>query len=122
MSGFFRGVALLVAITCAVWVAVLWRWHATSRDMSTGDIVVYLGLLPLTVFTTAVLLRWAWRGAQERQAAAEAAAATAAAGGAGVAAAPTADAQWRHMTVQLLDARLLLSEGDLNGQSMLKNF
>lgn len=105
MSSFIKGVALFVAITCAIWVAVLWRWEATSRDMNTPDIVVYLGLLPLTVFGLALLLRWAWRGAAQRQAASAAAAATASTGP-GAAAAPSADEARRHATMQLLAAHV----------------
>ena len=113
MSSFFKGIALFVAITCAVWIAVLWRWEATSRDMNTPDIVVYLGLLPLTVFGLALLLRWAWRGAAARQTAAAAAAAVAASANAGpaVPAAMSNDESRRHSTVQLLAAHLLCAAG-----------
>ena len=104
MSSFFKGVALFVAVTCVVWIAVLWRWEATARDMDTPDIVVYLGLLPLTVFALALLLRWAWRGAAERQAAAVPVAA--ASGAPTAAAAPNSDEARRHATVQLLAAHL----------------
>ncbi len=110
MSSFFKGIALFVAICCGVWVAVLWRWQVTSRDMSAGDIVVYLGLLPLTVFALALLLRWAWRGAVQRQSAAAASAATGVAGVAAPAAAAAEDAR-RHTTVQLLDAHLVCAAG-----------
>ena len=109
MSNFVKGVALFVLISCGVWVAVLWRWEATARDMSTRDIVVYLAVLPLTVFGLALLLRWAWRGAEQRQAAAAAAAASAAA--AAPAAAPRADDARRHATVQLLAAHLVCAAG-----------
>lgn len=75
MTSFIKGVALLVAVACVVWVAVLWRWETTRRAMAVDDIVIYLGLLPLVVFGFVLALRWAWRSAVARQAAAAAAAA-----------------------------------------------
>ncbi len=109
MSSLFKTLALFVAITCGVWVAVLWRWEATSRDMNTPDIVIYLGLLPLTVFGLALLLRWAWRSAARRQAALAAAPTTAAT----AAASPTAaaDDARRQATVQLLAGHLVCAAG-----------
>lgn len=107
MNTLLKGVALFIAITCAVWVAVLWRWQATSRDMSTGDIVVYLGLLPLTLFAFALLLRWAWRGAQQRQA--ESAAPPAAS--AAPPAAADAEVARRHVTLQLLATHIACAAG-----------
>lgn len=109
MTRFWKGLALFVAIACAVWIVVLWRWQVTSRDMSVRDIVVYLGLLPLAVFGFAVAARWAWRGASERatrQAEARATAAPAAA------VAASADEAERHLTVQLLAARLLVAPAE----------
>jgi hypothetical protein len=114
MSSFFKGVALFVVITCGVWIAVLWRWEATSRDMNTPDIVVYLGLLPLTVFALALLLRWAWRGAALRQAAAATAAvatAGAAASGGATAAVGSGEEARRHATLQLLAAHIVCAAG-----------
>ncbi len=113
MSNFVKGAALFVLISCGVWVTVLWRWEANSHDMNTRDIVVYLALLPLTVFALALMLRWAWQGAARRQAAvaASAAAATTAAAaskpaGGGV------DEERRHATVQLLGASLVCAAGE----------
>ena len=63
MTSFIKGVALLVAVACVVWVAVLWRWETTRRAMAVDDIVIYLGLLPLVVFGFVLALRWAWRSA-----------------------------------------------------------
>lgn len=115
MSALVKGVALFVAVTCVVWIAVLWRWSATARDMNTQDIVVYLGLLPLAVFALAVLLRWAWQSAVQRQAAAAAtAAAQATANASGSTpggSADTAEAAERHATVQLLAAHLVCAAG-----------
>lgn len=112
MSSIFKGLALFVAICCGVWIAVLWRWQATSRDMGTGDIVVYLVVLPLTVFALALLLRWAWRGAVQRQSAAAAAATAGGAAAATPAATSTsAEEARRHATVQLLAAHLLCAAG-----------
>lgn len=110
MSRLFKGTALFVALTCAVWLAVLWRWEITSRDTSTRDIVVYLGLLPVTVFALVLLLRWASRGAMQRQAAlgaATAAGATALPAAAGAGAAGTE----RPATVQLIAASLACAAG-----------
>jgi hypothetical protein len=114
VSNFVKGAALLVLISCAVWVAVLWRWEATSHDMNTSDIVVYLALLPLTVFVLALLLRWAWQSAARRQAAL--AASGAAAASTGAAASQPADGggddERRHATVQLLAAHLVCAAGE----------
>jgi len=77
MKAFLKGVALFVALACLVWIAVLWRWRATQRDMDEGDIVLYLGLLPIVLFALALAVRWAVRSAMARQAAAATAAATA---------------------------------------------
>ncbi len=100
MKKLFNGLALLVAVTCLVWVAVLWRWQHTSRDMSVEDIVLYLGLLPLVVIGLILMLRWAWRGARARQLAQAAAVSTAGASG-GAATAESAqgagDAAQRHV-------------------------
>mgnify|MGYP003341791578 CR=1 FL=1 len=65
----FKGLGLFIAIACAVWVGVLWQWQATRRDMSVEDIVVWLGLLPLTLFVLVILARWAVAGALRRAAA-----------------------------------------------------
>ena len=111
MSNFFKGIALFVLISCGVWVAVLWRWEATSRDMNTRDIVVYLALLPLTVFGLALLLRWAWRGAAQRYGDAAAAAAATAAAAPAAAAASSADDARRYATMQVLAAPLLCAAG-----------
>jgi hypothetical protein len=113
VSSFFKGVALLVLIICGVWVAVLWRWEATSHDMNTRDIVVYLALLPLTVFALALMLRWAWRSAAQRQAAlAASSAAGAATTGAATLTVGGADDEQRHSTVQLLASHLVCAAGE----------
>lgn len=102
MKKLFNGVALVVGVTCLVWVAVLWQWQRTHRDMSMDDIVVYLVLLPLVAIALVFMARWAWRSVQARHAAQQAArqaaaaasgaGATATASGAGGAAAPAAGA------------------------------
>jgi hypothetical protein len=66
MQAFLRALGLLIATTCLVWVAVLWHWQATRRDMSSQDILVYLGALPLTLFALLCATRWAWQGARAR--------------------------------------------------------
>lgn len=111
MNQLIKGVALFVAVTCFVWVAVLWRWDATSRAMSIDDILIYLGLLPLAIFGFALALRWAWRSAAARQAAATAAAVAAPAGQAPAAAAQGSEEAERHATVQLLAAHAVSACG-----------
>lgn len=68
MSSLFRAAALFVATCSLVWLAVLWHWQSSHRVMSTTDIAVYLGGLPLTVFALLVLMRRAWRSASRRAA------------------------------------------------------
>ena len=116
MNRLFKGLALFVAIVCVVWIAVLWRWQVTARDMSTRDIVTYLGLLPIAVFSFALLARWAWRSADQRASrrAAEASTATTAA-----AAAPgDVGERERHATVQLLAAHLVSAAGSTAAELM----
>jgi hypothetical protein len=110
MTQLIKGVALFVTVTCFVWVAVLWRWDTTSRAMSVDDIVVYLGLLPLVVFVLLLALRWAWRSAAARQAAA-AAAVPAVPAGSTAAALPNAEQAERHATVHMLAAHAMLACG-----------
>lgn len=66
MRAFFKGLGLFVAIACVVWVAVLWQWQSSRHDMSSEDIVLYLGVLPLVLFGVALLARWAWSAASAR--------------------------------------------------------
>ena len=109
MRQWLKGLALLVAITCLVWVGVLWYWQATSRDMSPEDIVLYLGLLPLVVFGLVLLARWALRAAVASAVAKEAAAAQAPTG---ASPAPTsAGQQERHAAFKLLASGLSCSAG-----------
>ena len=96
----FKGLGLFIAIACAVWVGVLWQWQATRRDMSVEDIVVWLGLLPLTLFVLVLLARWAVAGALRRAAARPPAAGAAPAGEAAAA------NDERQATLQLLAAEL----------------
>lgn len=111
MNRIFKGAALLFVIVCGVWLAVLWRWEATARNMTVTDIVVYLGLLPCVMFAVLLGLNWAWRGAAPRRAAAIASAAaakTAAAADAQTAAAgDLKEATQRHATVKLLGAHIV---------------
>jgi hypothetical protein len=110
MFSLLKGMALFVAVTCVVWVAVLWNWETSNRNMTTGDIVVYLGVLPLFVFGVLLGLRWAWRTAEPRRAAAAASTAAATSSKAGPAGAPgtppSGDDQQRYATIQLLAAHL----------------
>ena len=68
MKLLLRSLSLLIAITCVVWVAVLWRWQTTHDDLSPGDVALYLGALPLALFTVAMTARWAFSGLDERAA------------------------------------------------------
>ena len=103
MKRVFNGLALMVAVTCLVWVAVLWHWQRTRRDMSMEDIVLYMGLLPLCALLLIVMARWAWQGQMARRATAGAAAAQAPAanatttGSAGAASPNQTDAALRHI-------------------------
>jgi hypothetical protein len=101
MTSFFKGVALLVALCCLVWVGMLWHWQNTQHDMSVRDVVVYLGALPLTLFALVLLGGWAWRGASAKAAAQDAPAAAAVPA---ARAAPFQDEAARHATWQLLAA------------------
>lgn len=62
----FKGLGLFVLIACLVWLGVLWHWQSSRHDMSTEDIVLYLGVLPLGLFGFVLLARWAWRSAAAR--------------------------------------------------------
>jgi len=113
MSRFFKVVALFALIACGVWIAVLWHWQATTRDISTRDIVIYLGALPVTLFVFALMLRWAWDGIAEKQALRVPADATGAANPA--AAITAAEDPARHHTAQLLAAHLVCAAGNSAG-------
>ena len=68
MKRVINGLALTVMVTCLVWVAVLWHWQNTRRDMSIEDIVLYMGLLPVFALVLIVMTRWAWRSQVARRA------------------------------------------------------
>ncbi|MEH3087673.1 MAG: hypothetical protein PGN26_14330 [Xylophilus ampelinus] len=68
MRALLRAAALLLAVTCAVWVAVLWHWQASRRAVDADDIVLYLAVLPLAAWGLALAVRWAVRAASQRQA------------------------------------------------------
>lgn len=88
MKTVLKGLALLLVIACAVWLAVLWHWQRTVRDVSTADVVYWLVVLPLLLFAAVLLLRWAWRAVVLPARAAAAAAAVPATTPAAPAAAP----------------------------------
>ena len=67
MKSLLKGAALFVAVACLVWIIVLWRWRATQRDMDSGDIVLYLAILPIVVFGLVLAARWAVGGALRKQ-------------------------------------------------------
>ena len=91
MKSLLKGAALFVAVACLVWIAVLWRWRATQRDMDAADIVLYLAILPIVVFGLALAARWAVRSALQKQDAKTAAAAGAPGGPAAAASAGKAE-------------------------------
>jgi hypothetical protein len=101
MSKILKTLLIVVLVTLSTWVAVLWHWETTKRDMSVNDIALYLAVLPLMLVAIAFALRWAWRAA-----AAAAVPAPAGSAASGEAAAPTAPATVadtrRHATVKLL--------------------
>jgi hypothetical protein len=110
MKTFLTAVALLAAITSVLWIAVIWHWQATHRDMSAQDLMVYLVLLPLVVFALVASLGWAWRGAQARQAAS--ASAFAGTPAAGKASPPANESREQGMAWPLLGAWVVGPAGD----------
>lgn len=68
MKYWFKGLAWLVAVTCVVWVAVLWHWRSQPRDIAAADLWMYLVALPLVVMGLLVAGRWAWGAAVRKQA------------------------------------------------------
>jgi hypothetical protein len=77
MTTFFKGLALLVAVSCLAWISVLWHWRTSAHSPSTNDMLAYLVLLPLAGFGLVLLLRWGWRTAAEWRASSAASAAAA---------------------------------------------
>jgi len=108
MSKILKPLLLFVLVTFVIWVAILWHWEATHRDMTVSDIVIYLGVLPLCVIALLLALRWAWRGAAKSAAAAV----PAAAGSASGAPAPSPDDARRHSTVKVLSAHVCSPTGE----------
>lgn len=91
MKTFFKGLALLLLVACAVWLPVLWHWQRTLRDVNTADVVYWLVVLPVLLFVALLLLRRAWRAVVlPARAAAASAAAPANAPAAAVVPAPAA--------------------------------
>jgi hypothetical protein len=113
MTRLFKGLALFIALACLIWLGVLWHWQRTQYQMSTTDVVVYLGALPLTVFALVLLGRWAWRGAAQKSAAKASVPAPVAPAGASAhaATASSADEAARHSTCQLLAAHARTAAG-----------
>jgi len=72
MKSWFKGLAWLVAVTCVVWLAVLWHWRSQPRDIGAADLWMYLVALPLVVMGLLVAGRWAWGAATSRHAQREA--------------------------------------------------
>lgn len=127
MNGVFRGLAWIVAVCSVVWLAVLWRWQATGRDVAAPDLVAYLLVLPLVVLALGWALRWAWRSAAAREST-RAAAAAGDVGSAGAATAASASHEaerywaWRLHAAHLncpcaQDAQALLQAG-MKGQPL----
>ena len=104
MIPFLKGLALLVALCCLVWVGMLWYWQSTQHDMSVNDVLLYLGVLPLTLFALVLLGGWAVRGAAAKGDAVAQAKVAVAAAPVAAPAAPSRDEAARHATWQLLAA------------------
>lgn len=116
MKKLLNSLALLLAVVCLVWLAVLWRWQVTRHEMTVDDIALYLIVLPLVVFVLVLALRWAWRKSAVKAAAgAAAAAASLGPGGAATAAAntaPSAEAQERHIACRVLASGVNCASGN----------
>lgn len=113
MTNFLKGLALLAALTSVVWIAVIWHWRTTQRDMGAEDLLLYLVILPLVVFALVLAGRWAIRGARASQAAAATSVAAASSSGAAPAAqAPSAGERERGLCWPLLGAWAAGPAGD----------
>lgn len=106
-----RTLLLFALLTFVIWVAVLWTWEVTHRDMTVADIVVYLVALPLAVMGLLLALRWAWRGAAQRAAAATAAMSAASADASPDAATASQDEAQQYTTIKLLGAHVCSPTG-----------
>ncbi|MCO5975738.1 hypothetical protein [Ideonella oryzae] len=72
MKFWFKGLAWLVAVTCVVWIAVLWHWRSQARDIAAADLWVYLVALPLVITGLLLAGRWAFGAAVRKQSQADA--------------------------------------------------
>lgn len=68
MKFWFKGLAWLVAVTCFVWIAVLWHWRSQPRDIAVADLWMYLVALPLVIVGLLFAARWAFGAAARKQA------------------------------------------------------
>ncbi len=68
MKSWIKGLALGVAVTCVVWIGVLWHWRSHPQDVGVRDLWLYLGLLPLVVWGLLLAGRWAFTRAWQKQA------------------------------------------------------
>lgn len=68
MKSWIKGLALGVAVTCVVWIGVLWHWRSHPQDVGVRDLWLYLGLLPLVVWGLLLAGRWALTRAWQKQA------------------------------------------------------
>ncbi len=106
MTTFFKGLALLVAVSCLAWISVLWHWRTSAYSPDSRDMLAYLVLLPLAAFGLVLLLRWGWRAATEWRASSAASASAAAPAKADAAAAKAPPPQPPALPLQLLGAEL----------------
>ena len=106
MTTFFKGLALLVAVSCMAWISVLWHWRASAYSPNTNDMLAYLVLLPLAGFGLVLLLHWGWRAAVEWRDSSAAASAAVQAAPAGAAAAKAPAPEPPAPPVQVLRAEL----------------
>lgn len=74
MKSWIKGLALGVAVTCVVWIGVLWHWRSHPQEVGVTDLWIYLGVLPLVVWGLLLAGRWALTRAWQKQAGATAAA------------------------------------------------
>lgn len=117
MKTFLKGLALLTAVTCLVWLVVIWRWQATQHDIGVDDLVVYLLLLPLALFAFVLAMRWAVVAALAKQTTAQGSTASmkpaiAASGDPAAAGATAAEARDRSLVWPVLGAWVAGPAGD----------
>ena len=59
MNRLLRASGLLLLVGALVWLATLWQWQTSGRDVSMADIVVQLLLLPVLLVAAFLVAAWA---------------------------------------------------------------